>query len=57
MKQDFKEEFEKLIKQAYDAGHLAACWEDGGWPSNDNYNKSEDDLNETVKHFLEKYND
>jgi hypothetical protein len=57
MKQNLKEEFEKLIKQAYDAGHLAACWEDGGWPSNDNYNKSEDDLSLAVQHFLEKYND
>ncbi len=57
MKTDFKEEFEKLIKQAFEAGHLAACWEDGGWPSNADYNKSEEDLRESVKQFLEKYND
>jgi len=52
-----KDELEKLIQQAYEAGHLAACWEDGGWPSNEEYNKSEDDLREAVKLFLEKHND
>lgn len=52
-----KSELEKLIKQAYEAGHLAACWEDGGWPSNEDYSKSEEDLRSAVKLFLEKYND
>ncbi len=52
-----KEELEKLIKQAYDAGHLAACWEDGGWPSNEQYNKSKEELRLAVKQFLEKYDD
>lgn len=52
-----KEELEKLIKQAHDAGHLAACWDDGGWPSNEQYNKSEEDLKAATQQFLEKYND
>lgn len=52
-----KEELEKLIKQAYEAGHLAACWEDGGWPSNEQYNKSEQDLELAVKQFLDSYNE
>ncbi len=52
-----KEELEKLIKQAYEAGHLAACWEDGGWPSNEQYNKSEQDLELAVKQFLDTYNE
>jgi peptidase E len=57
MKQDFKEDFEKLIKQAYDAGYLYAAWSDGAHVSNENYNKSEDDLSLAVQHFLEKYNE
>lgn len=52
-----KEELEKLIKQAYDAGHLAACWEDGGWPSNDDLHKSEMDLRAAVQEFLDSYNE
>ena len=52
-----KEELEKLIRQAYEAGHLAACWEDGGWPSNEQYKKSEDDLRLAVEQFLKDHND
>lgn len=55
MKTDFKEEFEKLIKQAYDAGYLYAAWSDGAYPSNADYNKSEDDLQLAVEQFLIKY--
>lgn len=57
MKNEFFEELKQLVQQAYAAGHLAACWEDGGWPSNEQYNKSEEDLNVAVEKFLEKYDD
>jgi len=52
-----KEELEKLIKLAYDAGYIYACWCDGAHVSNEHYRKSETDLEEATKQFLEKYDD
>lgn len=57
MKDEFFEEVKRLVQQAHKAGHLAACWEDGGWPSNDDYYKSEEDLTVAMEKFLEKYDD
>lgn len=52
-----KEEFKKLIEQAYQAGYLYAAWSDGAHVTNEQYNKSEEDLRLAVEQFLKEHDD
>lgn len=54
---NMKEDLEKLLKLAYDAGYIYACWCDGAHVSTEHYHKSETDLEAATKAFLEKYDD
>jgi len=55
MNKEFLEDVRKLVQKAYDTGHLAACWEDGGWPTNEDYNNAQEDLKAALESFTEKY--